>query len=283
MYCIQVKNFDEWRKHARELLKRRIPPGDITWQTGKQTSLLFNDKAGFLSHKILHTELSIPRDFFSLAKNVVCYRDESRWSLLYSVAWRLIFEDRRLLNFNIDTQVSRLLSMQKAVARDKHKMKAFVRFREVNKPFCHGNSKQKKAIQKEEYFVSWFEPEHHILRAVSPFFVKRFNNMRWSILTPDLCVHWDLQQVSFSEGISRAPPVEDELENLWLEYYANIFNPARLKLQAMQAEMPKKYWANLPEASIIPELTNNAGKRVESMIRNSYISGPLKQQHPSET
>ncbi|MGO7668145.1 DUF4130 domain-containing protein, partial [Rhizobium ruizarguesonis] len=30
-------------------------------------------------------------------------------------------------------------------------------------------------------------------------------------------------------------------DDLWRTYYASIFNPARLKLKAMQAEMPKKY------------------------------------------
>jgi DNA polymerase len=34
----------------------------------------------------------------------------------------------------------------------------------------------------------------------------------------------------------------------------------------MQAEMPKKYWRNLPEASLIPEMIRNADKAAEEMI-----------------
>ena len=30
------------------------------------------------------------------------------------------------------------------------------------------------------------------------------------------------------------------LEDTWRRYYASIFNPARLKVKAMQKEMPKK-------------------------------------------
>lgn len=56
------------------------------------------------------------------------------------------------------------------------------------------------------------------------------------------------------------------MENLWREYYANIFNPARLKLKAMQSEMPKKYWVNLPKAPLIAELTRSAGKQVDTMV-----------------
>ena len=34
----------------------------------------------------------------------------------------------------------------------------------------------------------------------------------------------------------------------------------------MQAEMPKKYWRNLPEAALIPSLLQEAPRRVEAMV-----------------
>ena len=129
--------------------------------------------------------------------------------------------------------------MAKAVRRDEHKMHAFVRFREVGR-------------EREARFVAWFEPEHHIVELAAPFFARRFADMPWSILTPDLCAHWDGLAVSFTPGVAKSEaPTEDRLEELWRRYYASIFNPARLKVKAMQTEMPKKYWRNLPEASLI--------------------------------
>ena len=56
-------------------------------------------------------------------------------------------------------------------------------------------------------------------------------------------------------------PDEDRLEEHWRTYYASIFNPARLKVDAMQKEMPKKYWKNLPEARMIEGLIRDAGTR----------------------
>ena len=53
---------------------------------------------------------------------------------------------------------------------------------------------------------------------------------------------------------------------LWRTYYATIFNPARLKVKAMQAEMPKKYWRNLPEAELIPELIASGREPGRSMV-----------------
>jgi DNA polymerase len=97
--------------------------------------------------------------------------------------------------------------------------------------------------------------------------------MRWSILTPYECAHWDLQQLAFSPGVPRSEALDgDALEELWQDYYGAIFNPARIKVKAMKAEMPVRHWATLPEALIIPQLLAKAESRVESMGRNQKTS-----------
>lgn len=44
-----------------------------------------------------------------------------------------------------------------------------------------------------------------------------------------------------------------------------IFNPSRLKIKMMKAEMPTKYWASLPEAEIIKDLIRETPKRLQDM------------------
>lgn len=61
-------------------------------------------------------------------------------------------------------------------------------------------------------------------------------------------------------------PSGDPVEDLWRKYYASIFNPARLKVGAMLREMPKRYWKNLPEAALIPELVAGAQSREARMV-----------------
>jgi DNA polymerase len=61
-------------------------------------------------------------------------------------------------------------------------------------------------------------------------------------------------------------PQGDPVESLWRSYYAAIFNPARLKPGAMLAEMPRKYWKNLPEAELIPRLIAGARAREAAML-----------------
>jgi len=155
--------------------------------------------------------------------------------------------------------------MAKAVRRDEHKMHAFVRFREVGR-------------EQNSHFVAWFEPEHHIVELAAPFFARRFADMPWSILTPDVCAHWDGHAVTITPGVAkREAPSADRLEETWRSYYASIFNPARLKVQAMQKEMPRKYWRNLPEASLIKPLIEGAGRTASAMIAN-VASEPHKPQ-----
>ena len=55
-------------------------------------------------------------------------------------------------------------AMARQVGREIHKMHAFVRFREVADAAAAGGRRH----------VAWFEPAHHVLRAVAPFFVRRF-------------------------------------------------------------------------------------------------------------
>ena len=160
-----------------------------------------------------------------------------------------------------DPLLGRVEALAKAVRRDIHKMRAFVRFRAVE----DGEGTR---------FVAWFEPEHHIVRANAGFFVRRFATMRWSILTPAIAIHWDGETLREGPGATRgeAAPEEDPVEGLWRGYYAAIFNPARLKTRAMMSEMPKKYWRNLPEASLIPELVAGAQAREAAMIATTPAS-----------
>ena len=81
--------------------------------------------------------------------------------------------------------------MEKAVRRDIHKMRAFVRFRKIGEG-------------GDEHYVAWFEPEHFIVERNAPFFVRRFTGMRWSILTPYRCAHWDTAELTFTPGADKA-------------------------------------------------------------------------------
>ena len=258
--------FDDWQRAARVALQREIEPGAVVWNevSAEEPALdIFEEVVAPQSSRSMRS-LRVPKAFLELARVVSLHRDARRWALLYRIAWRLTHGEPKLLEIVVDQDVALALVFQKAIRHDMHKMRAFVRFRELE----HAGAK---------WFVAWFEPEHHIVEHNAAFFVDRFASMRWSILTPERSAHWDRSELTFTSGVDKSKaPRGDEIEPLWLTYYANIFNPARVKVHAMEAEMPKKYWRNLPEATLIPSLLQEAPRRMESMIRKSSAKAAAK-------
>lgn len=246
-------DFDGWRTAARALAMNDVRPADVSWRVKGAAPDLFDDQADTQLPEVPKGAFSVPASFMELAESAILHRDPNRFTLLYRLLWRLR-TNHDLMEIATDPDVAQANALARAVRRDVHKMHAFVRFREVGR-------------EREARYVAWFEPEHHIVERAAPFFARRFADMPWSILTPEMCAHWDGSRVSFTPGVSKAEaPSEDRLEEVWLRYYASIFNPARLKVKAMEKEMPKKYWQNLPEAKLIQPLIAAAGRRMSAMI-----------------
>ncbi|WP_022682512.1 UdgX family uracil-DNA binding protein [Sphingobium bisphenolivorans] len=245
-------DFEGWREVARAFALAGVDPADIMWTAGPDESDLFatdlpppppSGSGGF----------SVPRPFLNLAESAILHRDPERFALLYALLLRVRERPGRLED-KADPLLRRVEMLASAVRRDIHKMRAFVRFRELED-------------ETGPRYVAWFEPDHHIVRVNASFFMRRFASMHWSILTPELSIHWDGETLTEGPGASaQDAPADDPVEQIWKSYYASIFNPARLKIGAMLSEMPRKYWRNLPEAALIPELVAGAQAREAAMI-----------------
>ncbi|GGF61625.1 uracil-DNA glycosylase [Paracoccus acridae] len=236
--------FDAWRDVARQLASNRVTPGDVAWGDG---GLFGGDAPPPIGpHPVIAT-----KDFLDLARTVASHSDPERWALLYGALIRLQ-DDRSFIANPADPLTSRLSRMAKSVRRDLHKMHAFVRFHEL------------PSDGPRRSFGAWFEPEHLILEAGAPFFARRFADMDWLIATPEGMARFD-GSLHFDPPGPRPNLPPDASHDLWQTYFANIFNPARIKTQAMLSEMPRKYWKNLPETDLIAQMLADAPRRVQAM------------------
>ena len=257
------RELEAWRATARRMLAAGADPASISWQcdASAQPSLGL-DGAAPGAQPGAERLARVPRAFIDLARDVLCHRDDAVFAALYSALWRIAHGERELLSVASDPLVRLLETCARDVRRDLHKMKAFVRFREIRD-------------HERAHFVAWFEPQHHIVRAVAPFFRDRFASMDWTILTPDLCVTWTGAELVFSKGVDKPATLEpDRLDALWRAYYASIFNPARLNVAQMRKEMPVRYWRNLPEAALIAPLVARSGEQVAAMIERQRTPAP---------
>lgn len=256
----EIGTFDAWRGQARALLGAGVPPEQVLWSRGQAEGDLFAQDLPMPRG----APATVPKGFVDLAQRVVWHRDPERFARLYTVLWALR-DNRRLLEDQGDVRVDRLRKMAKEVSRDRHKMTAFVRFRDVGAP---GDNRRR--------FAAWFEPSHYIMEPVAPFFAGRFGDMDWSIFTPDLTAHFEGGALRFAPPAARPDLPEDATEDLWRTYFQNIFNPARLKVKAMQSEMPRKYWHNLPEARLIPQMIAGAQARAQAMAEAAPTLAPVR-------
>ena len=265
-HTITLDHPTDWqgfRTAARTLVQANVPPQAVDWRCQADAAEdLFAPEPH--SHNALPPPapdapaLRVPPDFVHLCEQLILHRDPARFALIYRLLWRMAqggHEAEAARHDPLDADRMLAHHMARAVARDMHKMHAFVRFRPVVEP------------DGQTVHMAWFEPDHYITVANAGFFIRRFTQMRWAILTPDASVRWDGQQLHTGPGAQRsdAPP-PDAGEALWLTYYRHIFNPARLKLNMMKKEMPTRYWHNLPEAALITELAQTAHERSAKMV-----------------
>ena len=159
----RIGTFDAWRDAARGLLADQVPASDVIWTRGApDVADLFAE-----THSARpQTGQTVPKGFLSLARQVVWHRDPERFARLYALLVRLTegtahFSDRG------DPAIARLNAMSKEVGRDKHKMTAFVRFREIGD----------KGVPRRR-FAAWFEPTHFIMEPSARFFADRFGDNR---------------------------------------------------------------------------------------------------------
>jgi probable DNA metabolism protein len=181
----RIGTWEAWRDAARALLAARVPPEQIVWDWDGTTSELF---ATDIPPPTTRKAIKVPADFVQMAQWVVWHKDPQRFARLYALLWRLRLE-KGIMTDRADAELSRLRQMEKAVHRCKHKMRAFVRFRDLRT----GGARRS--------FAAWFEPTHHTVEPCAPFFARRFADMDWMIVTPNVTAKFTDGDLTFHEGL----------------------------------------------------------------------------------
>jgi DNA polymerase len=98
--------FESWQAAARALLRDETPPAQVRWHEAsppRQPSL--DD------HPAPAGAVKVPRQFVELARQAAAGSDPARWQILYETLWRLVHENRELLNDVRDPGVRRFQAL----------------------------------------------------------------------------------------------------------------------------------------------------------------------------
>jgi uracil-DNA glycosylase family protein len=186
-------DWEGWRAATRALVLSGVPPAAITWSVGEPTEPI----------GIVDGSFSLPRSLVELAEEAIQARDPERFGLLYSLVWRAHRGERQLLGQSADPEVARTQQLARAVRRDSHRMRSFLRFRPVEDPAGTRH-------------VGWWEPEHYVVEVTARAYARRFGAVPWSILTPYRSAHWDGRVLRLGPGLDGAEVADDEaLDAYW--------------------------------------------------------------------
>lgn len=148
-----------------------------------------------------------------------------------------------------DDRVLKFHQALRKVSRERHRMKAFVRFQKGS----------------DGMYVAIIEPDFNVLPLIISFFRKRYADQQWLIYDNkrQYGIHYDLQtvtEVTISEEVSKtlqqpARYIEVDLEDsrytkLWFSYFQSTNIEARKNIKLHLRHVPKRYWKYLPEKSI---------------------------------
>jgi DNA polymerase len=244
-------DLEGFRRAARGLLAQGVLPAQVRWHIGAAPL----PAAAPHNHAGEAPAVPVPPEFVALCESAILHRDPRRFDLLYRLLWRLVHEPG-LRHDPLDADLAQAQQMAQAVREEIHQVKAFVRFHRVQDESFRSHP------EGGPLHVAWFEPAHHIVQAVAPFFARRFAQMRWALLSPDLSAQWDGAQLHFGPGVSQADaPSPEAGEKRWLRCYEHIFKPARLKRRAMPRDMQRSYPRSRPEAGPLHALVCAAHQR----------------------
>lgn len=143
--------------------------------------------------------------------------------------------------------VMAISKMDKSVNRERHRMKAFIRFQETS----------------DGIFYAPIEPDYNVLPLISNFFKNRYADQKWIIydLKRQYGLYYDLIKVEeikldYQPIVKSSPAqlpsevLQDKEELyalLWNDYFKSTNIPARKNMKLHIQHVPKRYWKYLTE------------------------------------
>lgn len=177
------------------------------------------------------------------------FENEIVWQAVFYLCVQ-IFKGNKdiLLNFGNDA-VMKFSDALRKVSRERHRMKAFVRFQQSS----------------DGMYFAMVEPDFNVLPLVITFFKNRYTDQPWIIydLKRNYGIYWDkisITEVQLNKGdihdvmqsstLVSLDNQEEYFKNLWQQYFNSTNIVARKNMKLHLRHVPRRYWKYLPEKQL---------------------------------
>ena len=165
--------------------------------------------------------------------------------LLYRYIRKLFATQDAIQSDYSDSLVLKISQLAKSVAREKHRMEAFVRF---------------QLTQDNIYFAN-IEPDFDVLPLISKHFRSRYADQQWLIydVKRQYGIFYNLERVEivaldlkeiYANSIHKKDPFstdEHNFQDLWINYFKSTNIKSRINTKLHTQHVPKRYWKYLSE------------------------------------
>lgn len=189
-----------------------------------------------LTKKITHDALS------DLYKTFLSEQPQIEITLCSVITFYFSKVDKPYLDYG-RSDVLKVKQVAKAVDRERHRMKAFVRFKRL----------------KDHLYFSMVEPDFNVMPLIRQHFHDRYADQQWLIydIKRDYGIYYDLIEVQevkldfsndyYSTGINLEHTEERLYSDLWQRYFQHVNIKERKNMKLHIQHVPKRYWKHLIE------------------------------------
>lgn len=254
MYYIFDGTYYGWLCCVFEAFERKeyqITPITSAWYVGEIFDLerQIHSDANKAKRIIIGLEKIIGKERTKDFYRAFLYENKHVWKAAFDICVEIFRGNVHILdNFGNDAVIKFTEALRK-VSRERHRMKAFVRFQ----------------TGIDGLYVAVIEPDFNVLPLIINFFRNRYTDQEWIIfdVKRKYGVHWNKKEITEVElntvqknelmavdSLVSLDEKEEYYKNLWLQYFKSTNIEARRNMKLHLRHVPKRYWKYLPEKNL---------------------------------
>lgn len=225
----------------KKLLKKRIIPTNI-----KPYNYQFNifEKSFYLeveedTNIIKDIIKYLGQDIFNTIFYLYISNDNNKELLIYTFFTHSLKYKNKVYNLRNLVGMNKILKITQYVRRENHKMKGFVRFKELSNKVLYAEICPENNILfiLSKHFKKRLKKEFWMIKDVKRNIISIYDKKDFIILSTD-----EIKLLNISSSLE-----EENIESLWKTFYNSISIKERYNNRCRMNFMPKKYWKYITE------------------------------------